>query len=224
MNDFRDALDFCELRDIGFEGDMYTWRNHSRQASSYIRERLDHATANNDWCEAFPYALVRHGDPGHSDHRPIIVSLEGADRGWRRSDHNLRFEARWLQEDGCEEVIWKAWDWGFHEEKRGVAGALMSVAGDMTNWSREVVGELEGRIKETRSRLDRCMKSPTTEAKVQEETRLRIDLASLKEKKYIKLKQRAHMWWLRGTIHYSQPTSPYRAATEGESASFCCYE
>ncbi|KAE8791529.1 Elongation factor 1-alpha [Hordeum vulgare] len=170
MNDFRDALDFCELRDIGFEGDMYTWRNHSQQASSYICERLDRATANSDWCAAFPHAVVRNGDPRHSDHHPIIVYMEGANRGWRRSDHNFCFEARWLQEDGCEEVIKKAWDRGLHEERRGVVGALGSVAGDMTKWSREVVGELEGRIKETRSKLDRCMKAPTSEAKVKEET------------------------------------------------------
>ncbi|KAE8786302.1 Elongation factor 1-alpha [Hordeum vulgare] len=213
MNDFRDALDFCELRDIGFEGDMYTWRNHSRQASSYICERLDHATANSDWCAAFPHAVVRNGDPRHSDHRPIIVYMEGADRGWRRSDHNFRFEARWLQEDGCEEVIKKAWDRGFHEERRGVAGAPESVAGDMTKWSREVVGELEGRIKETRSKLDICMKAPTSEAKVKEEASLRIALASLKEKKYTKLTQRAHMWWLRGwnkNIKYLQSVASAR--------------
>lgn len=61
MNDFRDALDYCELRDIGFEGDPYTWRNHSRELSTYICERLDRATVNNDWCNAFPNAVLING-------------------------------------------------------------------------------------------------------------------------------------------------------------------
>ncbi|KAE8770391.1 hypothetical protein D1007_57857 [Hordeum vulgare] len=87
---------------------------------------------------------------------------------------------------------------GVQEGRMGVAGSLACVAGDVTKWSKDVVGELEGRIKAVRSKLDKCMKSPVSEAKVREEADLRIALAQLKEKKYINMKQRAHTWWLRG--------------------------
>ncbi|KAE8801535.1 Elongation factor 1-alpha [Hordeum vulgare] len=94
MNDFRDALDFCELRDIGFEGDPYTWRNHSREASSYICERLGRATANSDWCGAFPNVVVINGEPRHSDHRPILVHMEGmiADGGGVTETFGLKLD------------------------------------------------------------------------------------------------------------------------------------
>ncbi|KAE8778581.1 Elongation factor 1-alpha [Hordeum vulgare] len=96
LNDFRNALDFCEMRDIGFEGDMYTWINHNKEACSYISKRLDRATANSEWCVSFPNVVVMNGEPRHSDHRPVIVYLEGSDRGWRRGDLNFSFEARLL--------------------------------------------------------------------------------------------------------------------------------
>ncbi|KAK1619807.1 hypothetical protein QYE76_025324 [Lolium multiflorum] len=41
MDKFRSALEFCELEDLGFVGDLFTWRNHSHRADSYIKERLD---------------------------------------------------------------------------------------------------------------------------------------------------------------------------------------
>lgn len=41
MDNFREALVQCELCDIGFEGDKFTWRNHSKVLDNYICERLD---------------------------------------------------------------------------------------------------------------------------------------------------------------------------------------
>jgi hypothetical protein len=45
MDKFRDALDYSNLQDLGFEGDMFTWRNNNWRAEGYIRERLDRAVA-----------------------------------------------------------------------------------------------------------------------------------------------------------------------------------
>lgn len=71
MDRFREALVSCELCNIGFQGDKFTWRNHSKELQSYIRERLDRATTNDKWCEEFPDFSVVHDRPRHSDHRPV---------------------------------------------------------------------------------------------------------------------------------------------------------
>ena len=42
----REALQICGLGDIGFEGDIFTWRNHSKELRTYICKRLDRATSN----------------------------------------------------------------------------------------------------------------------------------------------------------------------------------
>jgi hypothetical protein len=38
MECFRDTLEDCRLQDLGFVGDLFTWRNHLHCAKSYIKE------------------------------------------------------------------------------------------------------------------------------------------------------------------------------------------
>lgn len=160
MDSFRASLLSCALYDIGYVGDKFTWRNHSKELDTYICERLDCATSNASWCEAFPEYSVINGNPCHSDHQPIIVCTEGQGRVGRRGERGFRFEAWWLQEDGCSEEIQAAWEESWLEGNTGVAGAMGNVAGRMTRWQKEVVGELEGRLKKARVDLETCMREP----------------------------------------------------------------
>lgn len=197
MDGFRDALNRCDLRDLGFEGDIFTWRNHSKELQTYICERLDRATANEHWCEKFPNFAVINGEPRHSDHRPIIVCTEGYDRGWSKGDTGFHFEAKWLREEGCREVIQGAWEESRNMGEGGVAQNLRSVAGRLTIWNKEVVGELDSRLKQARRDLEKCMCDPVSVEKIAKEARLRRTVEELEQKKHIHYKQRAHMWWLR---------------------------
>ena len=54
IQQFRDALAFCDLKDLGFEGDVFTWRNNNYHVEGYIRERLDRAVATPEWHARFP--------------------------------------------------------------------------------------------------------------------------------------------------------------------------
>jgi hypothetical protein len=98
MDRFKESLECCELDDLGFVGDIFTWRNHSHSAESYIRERLDRAVATLTWRERFPGFKVTNDDPRHSDHRPVIVDTHGAEatRGSSAQSTTPKFEARWL--------------------------------------------------------------------------------------------------------------------------------
>ena len=82
MDRFREAMEHCQLHDLWCEGDIFTWRNHSHVAADYIRERLDRAIANDLWMMRFPGYRVINGDPRHSDHRPVVLSLKLL--GWER--------------------------------------------------------------------------------------------------------------------------------------------
>jgi hypothetical protein len=95
MDNFKKALEECELDDLGFVGDAFTWRNKSRNSSTYIRERLDRAVATQAWMDRFPAYKVVNGDPRHSDHQPILVDTHGTERATRSPAQGLtpRFEA-----------------------------------------------------------------------------------------------------------------------------------
>ncbi|XP_073367647.1 uncharacterized protein [Aegilops tauschii subsp. strangulata] len=197
MDNFRAALEACELCDIGYEGDKFTWRNHSKEVDTYICERLDRATANAKWCEWFPEFNVINGAPRHSDHGPVIVNTQGMPRMASGGDRGFRFEAWWLQEEGCGAEIQGAWEEGCLKERGDVAAEMTNVAGRMKKWSREVVGELEGRLRRARRELETCMRAPVSEAKVREEARLRCLVEELESKKNTKAKQYSHVTWLR---------------------------
>jgi hypothetical protein len=110
---------------------------------------------------------------------------------------SFRFEARWVREEGCDEVIEAAWRRGCEEGSHTTAQVIKTVATDLTRWSRDVVGDLENRIKKTRDELETCMLASISKEKVEEETRLRCQLEHLEEMKNIKWRQRAHAWWLK---------------------------
>uniref|UniRef100_A0A453D5J8 Reverse transcriptase domain-containing protein n=1 Tax=Aegilops tauschii subsp. strangulata TaxID=200361 RepID=A0A453D5J8_AEGTS len=197
MDDFREALDSCELTDIGYIGDKFTWRNHSRDLNTYIRERLDRATANAYWCEVSPDFSVINGYPRHSDHRPVIIQTSGARPGVRNEGRTFQFEAWWLQEEGCSEVIGEAWEAGLYGGQGGVSAAMKNVATLVEKEAKEVVGEIEGRLKKARKDLERCMRCPVSEEKIAEEARLRCVVNDLEEKKNTKEKQRSRVSWLK---------------------------
>jgi hypothetical protein len=70
MQAFRDVLSDCNLDDLGFLGDQFTWRR------GHIRERLDRALANPMWLAMHPEAIVSHLDLMRSDHRPILLKTQ----------------------------------------------------------------------------------------------------------------------------------------------------
>ncbi|XP_056683470.1 uncharacterized protein [Spinacia oleracea] len=68
-------MDAAGLMDLGYSGCPYTWKN-AREGAKLIMERLDKALANPPLLDAFPHIKVHHLTRIHSDHCPIIVSLD----------------------------------------------------------------------------------------------------------------------------------------------------
>ena len=67
MQGFRDAFDFCSLRDIGFNGYSFTWCNR-RPGDQNIWIRLDRGVASVEWILKFPSSWIHHLEAFHSDH------------------------------------------------------------------------------------------------------------------------------------------------------------
>ena len=72
VNDFRAALEVCELEDLGFRGYPYTWNNR-RPGIVNTRVRLDRAVTTRSWRDKFQACRVHHLTSHASDHLPIIL-------------------------------------------------------------------------------------------------------------------------------------------------------
>lgn len=104
MQNFRDALVDCELDDMGFSGEQFTWRRRR------IRERLDSAVYNAGFHGLFPHATVTNAPHLKSDHRPVVLDTEGDEADHiHQGQRQHQFEARWLQENEVMERVSEAW-------------------------------------------------------------------------------------------------------------------
>jgi len=64
MQAFHDALIDCELSDMGYIGDKFTWQRGK------MRERLDRGVTNNQWNVLFPGVGLVNSEMLKLDHRP----------------------------------------------------------------------------------------------------------------------------------------------------------
>jgi hypothetical protein len=100
---FQNSLMDCGLADIGFIGDNFTWQR------GRIRERLDCGVANTQWNLLFPSAQLKNGEMVKSDHRPLVVEIDGTQGQYSGGERTRRFEARWLKEETVGEIVQAAW-------------------------------------------------------------------------------------------------------------------
>lgn len=105
MQAFQEAIDDCELHDLDFIGDPFTWRR------GRIRERLDRGLVNEAWSGLFPHAALQNLVFNHSDHRPLLVDTDYYAQP-AAAPNNIqvkRFEAWWLREEKFDETVMDAW-------------------------------------------------------------------------------------------------------------------
>jgi hypothetical protein len=103
MQAFQDALTDCELEDLGYSGNNFTWKR------GRIRERLDRAVANGAWNIMHPGAVLQHLEYTRSDHHPILLDTDYQQTVVDHSKKSKKFEARWLHEKGFREMVEKTW-------------------------------------------------------------------------------------------------------------------
>jgi hypothetical protein len=79
---------------------------------------------------------------------------------------NKRFEARWLLEDDCETIVNSAWQEATNRGAANTMDFLKAVSKDLHTWSRDVLGDLQQRIKKIRSELEELRRGVISEIQV----------------------------------------------------------
>nr|POE60431.1 hypothetical protein CFP56_45632 [Quercus suber] len=108
MKDFRECLSRCGLFDLGYVGQRYTCCN-GKAGEQRTKLRLDRIVASKSWIDNFSDASVHHVSMSISDHCLLSLFLH---RRLPRKPARKRFlfEAMWIREAGCREVIEEVWD------------------------------------------------------------------------------------------------------------------
>ena len=150
--DFKRCMDYCNMIDLGFVGPRFTWTN-KRDLSNLIQERLDRAWANPTWRSLFPEAFVSHLTRTHSDHCPLLLSLDLPAQDFR--PRPFRFEKMWLSHPSFPTVVHNAWE----EFENVYTRAAILFTDRVTAWNRDTFGNLFHRKKRVLARLSGAQKA-----------------------------------------------------------------
>ena len=104
MDRFRTIIHHCGFVDLGYTGSPFTWsRNHPTNGRIHIR--LDQALATHAWKSLFRGASIHHISMSTSDHSMLVVYLPTIKP--HHSPHRcpFRFEAMWLRDPRCAEMV-----------------------------------------------------------------------------------------------------------------------
>jgi hypothetical protein len=110
MEQFRLALEICNLSDLGFKGPKLTWKNR-RGDKGYIKERLDRVLANNEWIGLFEEVSVQVMAERLSNHKPLLVRIMKEREERVPFQKGFKFEASWLMDKEYNNII-KDWAHG----------------------------------------------------------------------------------------------------------------
>lgn len=75
--------------------------------------RLDRGVATPSWAEMFPTVRVHHIEGSLSDHTPLWVCSDDEQVQFykkKKKKRPFRFEAMWMKDEGCGDVMRKAWE------------------------------------------------------------------------------------------------------------------
>jgi hypothetical protein len=190
MKAFHDAMDDCNLEDVGFVGDPFTWHRGT------MRERLDRGIANQSWIQMHDKATIIHLEYNHSDHRPLLLDTDYyIVNSGPINPKNRSFEARWLKEEGFFEVVQEKWD-AAHRATIDVHGRLKAMHNGLHEWDRMVLKNPKKALRKAQRDLDVLMRGPLIADTEREKHQLAKLIEKILEQEEIKWQQRSRANWL----------------------------
>ena len=194
MVSFQSAIEDCNLRDLGYLGDPFTWRRGS------IQERLDRGLINEEWAHLFPNAALENLPFARSDHRPLLVDTDyyinlavGGKNGRPKS-----FEARWLREEKFSDTVKEAWDRvRSNQSLTNIHDKLASMHGEFHDWDQRVLKKPKKRLRKAQRELEEAMTGPMTDENEEKRKELSELIEYLLELEEIQWMQRSRANWLK---------------------------
>ncbi|KAL0004665.1 hypothetical protein SO802_012226 [Lithocarpus litseifolius] len=189
---FREVLDECNLLDLGFSGNKFTW-SRSFPNGGMVWERLDRAVSSADWYDLFPATCVQTLACVSSDHNPICIHLGGIEV---KSARPWRFEQMWLEDLGCRDTVVRTWG-------RDVLGSpielvvskLEACQKSLAIWSRNSFCHVRREITEKKKMLRAAERDAAMGRRVDHFLKLKTDIVDL-------LRLEEKMWHQRSKEHW----------------------
>jgi hypothetical protein len=190
---FKNTINHCDLQDLGYKGNIFTWTNR-QQGEQLIESRLDRFLATTNWITMFPNYNNNHLLRYQSDHCPILLEFSNLlpCRTRNQQHYTKRFEQIWTTDSQHVSIVQKAW-----LNKRGnISDKLQHTLNELHNWGKSTFGIIPKRIKETQHDLERLQNLSDTQHLHYQITQKEKELDDLLEKEEMWWSQRSRALWL----------------------------
>jgi hypothetical protein len=191
---FNDTLNNCNLVDLGFHGDIYTWTNNQVD-ENHIKERLDRFFATTNWISMFPRVTNYHLMNYMSDHNPILLVF-GTNNDFSEDSRPKvqikRFENGWLQEQACNQIVKETW----RQTGGDISNKLQSVMERTHNWGKTNYGNIPKNIRDLQTKIQKLKSLIPTSDEITQIYQLECKLDGLLLKEEQWWAQRAKINWL----------------------------
>ena len=151
MVKFRNVVNYCGFKDLGYVGPDFTWYN-MQEGAGRMYLRLDRVFATSDWVDKFGEIRVHHLVDSTLDHCALFLF----DLKAPKIPHacRFRFESMWMKREECKEIIEVAWCSRSNlSTPKGIASTLSDCAVDLKAWSLAAFGQIPKVIQEKRKKL-----------------------------------------------------------------------
>uniref|UniRef100_A0A2N9HDU2 Reverse transcriptase domain-containing protein n=1 Tax=Fagus sylvatica TaxID=28930 RepID=A0A2N9HDU2_FAGSY len=195
MQGFRDAMDECDLMDLGYRGSPFTWcNNRDPPATTWVR--LDRGLATLSWVQKFPAASVEHLDVINSDHKCLLLTREP--RGTQCFQRKpFRFKEVWTSDEGCENTIQAAWGSAIPGSAMfKVAEKLKTCKKHLGDWSRRSFGSVTRQLREKKQELAKAEEKAIKGGSLDRIRKLKAEVNFLLEREERLWRQRSRVMWL----------------------------
>lgn len=111
MFDFRDTIRECELMDLGWKGQAFTWSNR-RYGPHFIEERLDQFLYNRIWSNMFHETAAETLALLTSYHNSIIMNIKEKGRGirfYKKTSSQIHYKDMWSLYEKSKEIVKREW-------------------------------------------------------------------------------------------------------------------
>jgi hypothetical protein len=127
-----------------------------------------------------------------------VIDTEEPEMHHNQRSHKLfRFEAAWVKEENCVTIVENGWKECVEARGGSVSEAAKAVSQDLGDWSKNILGDLERRIKTLKKELGMCRRGNISQACIKKEQLLKVKLQKLEEQQEMYWRQRAKVHWLR---------------------------
>ncbi|KAM7517189.1 hypothetical protein LguiA_006772 [Lonicera macranthoides] len=139
--EFRSAIDGCDLIHVPVRGSLFTWAKTFRNPPRRVERRLDRSLCNASWISNWPSSNCHSHVRYASDHCPLIINFGDLTS---RAPTSFRFLNVWCQHDGFANVVQEAWNSVPFSRNctQTIINKLKATKKCLVEWNRNVFGNI----------------------------------------------------------------------------------